>query len=260
MMACEKVIDVDLNEADPTMVIESAITTENVPFTALLTKSSSYFDSSEETAVNNATVVLSDDSGNSEILSYINNGVYQSNNVTGVSGRRYTLTVESDEKTYTGSVNLPKKVEIDSAWVEKDEIAGGGFGSPNDFETYSVFCSFKDPANVENYYQFIIFINGEEISGFRGKYSLSDDENFDGRDFTYAEVGLPILPGDQITFQLNTLDFSTYDYYSTLNDIIGGGGGGQGSPTPANPNTNLSNGAAGYFGAYTISEKSVIAL
>ena len=52
-----------------------------------------------------------------------------------------------------------------------------------------------------------------------------------------------------------TLDLATYDYYRTLFSILEGG---LGTPNPANPETNLSNGALGYFGACTISRDTIV--
>ena len=53
-----------------------------------------------------------------------------------------------------------------------------------------------------------------------------------------------------------SIDKSTYDYYRTLADLL------YTNPffgsTPANPNTNLSNGALGYFGSYSSSFKTLV--
>ncbi len=68
---------------------------------------------------------------------------------------------------------------------------------------------------------------------------------------------------DTITVELLSINEETYIYYKTLINIVGGntGGGPAGQlsgPTPANPESNLSNGAMGYFSAYTVSTDTII--
>ena len=63
------------------------------------------------------------------------------------------------------------------------------------------------------------------------------------------------VPGDTVVVELQTLDRATYDYYRTLFPILDGG---LGTPNPANPESNLSNDALGYFGACTISRDTII--
>jgi len=63
------------------------------------------------------------------------------------------------------------------------------------------------------------------------------------------------FPLDTVVVELQTLDLSTYDYYRTLFSILDGG---LGNPNPANPESNLSNDALGYFGAFTISRDTIV--
>ena len=49
------------------------------------------------------------------------------------------------------------------------------------------------------------------------------------------------------------LDRSTFDYYRTLVDVIDGGG-----VAPSNPISNMEGGALGYFGAFSITEDSIV--
>jgi hypothetical protein len=63
--------------------------------------------------------------------------------------------------------------------------------------------------------------------------------------------------GDTVWVDLLSIDKASYDYFNTLNNILTS----DRSPTslaPANPNTNLTNGALGYFAAYSISSRMII--
>jgi hypothetical protein len=65
---------------------------------------------------------------------------------------------------------------------------------------------------------------------------------------------------DTAIVELLTLDKSTYDYYSTLSNVLTEGDTGPPMmmTTPANPNSNLSNGALGYFGAFAVRSDSIV--
>ena len=82
-----------------------------------------------------------------------------------------------------------------------------------------------------------------------------DDENTNGN---YIDIPLFIRSfeiGDTIDLSLLNIDEKSYDYLLTLNTIIGNG---QPSAAPANPNSNFSNGALGYFAIYNGETKQII--
>jgi hypothetical protein len=49
------------------------------------------------------------------------------------------------------------------------------------------------------------------------------------------------------------IDKGVYEYYSTLREILGGAG--PSTASPANPTSNISGGAMGYFSAFTVARK-----
>jgi hypothetical protein len=55
--------------------------------------------------------------------------------------------------------------------------------------------------------------------------------------------------------QLISLDSAVYEYYKTFTELVNTN---PGSAAPANPNSNLSNGALGYFSAWSSDTMSVI--
>jgi hypothetical protein len=70
-------------------------------------------------------------------------------------------------------------------------------------------------------------------------------------------AGNNVKIGDTIIVELLSIDKAAYDYFNTLKDILSS----DRSPTslsPANPNTNVSNGALGYFAAFTIDTKTIV--
>ena len=66
-----------------------------------------------------------------------------------------------------------------------------------------------------------------------------------------------IKTGDEVTIEMQCLDEPIYQYWYTLR--TGGGDGNENTASPANPITNITGGALGYFSAHTISRQTVIA-
>ena len=251
--SCEKVIEIDLKDTTPRLVIEGNITSEPGPYTVYLSKSGSYFDYSTLERVENGVITITDEDGNAEVLNEVSPGIYQTENIQGKENTNYSIQVVSEGETYNAEEYLPNKVEIDTMFFEKDEP--GSFGNDQNTITYSIYCVFADPGETADYYRFFYFVNGiQEEAGF-GTYLVTDDELFNGNIFPVRFAGREVVPGDTVRIELQTTGFNTFEYFRTLNDAISGGTIGS---TPYNPITNLDNDALGYFGAYNISAKEVV--
>jgi hypothetical protein len=113
-----------------------------------------------------------------------------------------------------------------------------------------IHCFFKDPLE-KNFYRIKVFKN-DSIN--TENYRLFDDQYTNG-EHTEIRVAFASEPANY-RVELISLDKSTYGYYRTLEDLLNT------NPffgsTPANPDTNLSNGALGYFGACAISTKTIV--
>jgi hypothetical protein len=249
--SCEKVIDIDLKEAEPKLVIEGRISTNSGPYRINLSTSGGYFDTTAIQAVSNGLLTITDESGNIETLIEVENGVYETQNFQAFEETKYKLDVEVDGKLYQAEVYLPNIVNIISMEVVESSFIG--FGNNADSQ-YDVKILFTDPIETEDYYMFSIYRNGVlDRSNFR-PYAITDDTPFNGLTFTVTVPRVTALPGDEIFVELHSIDFNTYEYFRTLNDVIGGGMGS----TPYNPIGNISNGALGYFGSFATDSDSKI--
>ena len=251
LTACEDVIEIDLDNIEPKLVIEAVITDQTVQQTVKLTKTGDYFEPGIYPTVSYANVILSDDMGNSEILSEVNLGIYQSTNLQGTTGIVYKLSVEVEDINYTAISEMPIKVNIDTLSTEFFEA------TPRFDEGYMVKCHFIDPAGINNYYRFKVYENGVLLNN-SSDFVLSDDKIFDGNQAQMPLRMKTFQINDTVTVELLSLNKDTYDYYNTLIEGSSGPGGGMSGSTPANPVSNISNGAMGYFGVYTISSKTII--
>lgn len=261
LTSCEDVIDIELQNTTPQLVIESLITENISPVEVKITKSVDFYEPSEYDNISKAIVNISDSRGNSEQLTETVDGIYQSSQISGIPGVTYYLSVETGGITYTATSSMPEKVNLDSLEYELSE-------TPRHIG-YLVKLYFSDPAGIDNYYRIRIFENGEPfVDGERAmnEIILWDDKIFDGKN-----VHIPCKTGgklfdvnDTITIQLESIGKETYQYYNTLKNAIAQGTSivgksmMEGAAAPANPETNLNNGALGYFGAITVSEKTII--
>jgi len=251
LFGCQKVINVNLVEAAPSLVIEGLITDSVGPYMVKISKSGSFFNQPVLPPVSNATVVISDNTGIVDTLKEKLPGIYFTSKVQGIVGRTYTLVVSSQNHSYSGSSTMPGHVDIDTLILKKGQSQGFGFGGHGQNETrVDINCIFSDPAD-KNFYRIKVYTND---STSVENYKLYDDQYTNG-EVTDLEVRRANV-GDISLVELISLDKYTYNYYRTLRDLI------HTNPifgsTPANPNTNLTNGALGYFGACSISSKVII--
>ncbi len=247
--SCQKVIDVDLNEANPKVVIEANYTAEDSTVAVVVSKTANYFGSNAPTKLNNAVITITDQSGVSTNVPLIGDGFYELNNYIPAFNSTYTLTVSVDEEIYSASCTLNPVVPLEDITYE---YTPGFFGSGDGYVSY---LNFYDPANVINHYIVVITENGEELNK-PAEFILQDDVLTDGN-----LVERPLFTGelfqigDEIGFELRSVDEVIYDYYAELQSVAGGG---QSSAAPANPTSNWGNEALGYFSAYSNNRKSVI--
>jgi hypothetical protein len=249
-LSCQKVIDIDLNSSDPKMVIEAEISDQSF-CRVKLSQTVNFDESNTFPAVKGAVIIISDNFGNSELLTEVSEGNYTGTSLQGVSGRIYTMEVTASGKTYTAVSSMPPPVNIDTL-VAETSVAHG----PMSGKTY-VNVKYQDPAEMNNYYRFIQIINGVPENDI----FISEDRLQDGQIITTPifnpNSNSNLYPGDTVTIQLLTIDVKVYDYFRTLLETMGGGRASS-AALPANPLTNFNNGALGYFSAHSIRTKSII--
>jgi len=242
--SCQKIVNIDLNSSAPKYVIEGVITDSTGPFHVQLTRSGSYFNQPILPPVSDAVIIISDDKGNTDTLKEKQAGLYFTSKISGIPGYNYSLKVITDNNQFEASTSMKSHVNIDSLSVEKTQGTGGKL-------RLRVMCHFHDPANEKNYYRIKFYTNGKSNSD---NYRLYDDQYTNGEKIDFRAGGVEL--GDTAVVELMSIDKKAFDYFHTLDEIL------RTNPffgsTPANPNTNLTNGALGYFAAYAVSFKSII--
>jgi hypothetical protein len=250
--SCEKVISVDLNTANPKPVFEAYMENDSTCYVKA-TWTSSYYDNSPSPIIPNATMTISDQNGNNEVLTYEGNGIYKGSSLIGIIGLTYTLSINLDGNNYTASSIMNPLIPIDSFTILPSNgfFGGGGSGPPKFF----VFANYTDAANYKNYYAVQTTYNdttGTSVTDYR----ITDDALSDGISTRTFTTFNRFEQGDTLSVQLASIDYATHLYFKTLQDAIAGAGFA--SAAPANPTTNFSGGALGYFGAWSKDTKQFI--
>jgi len=245
LTSCEKVIDLDLDDDTGKMVVEGAITDVLSMQTVKLSRNVSFTETNDYPAVSAAEVKISDQTGKTYTLTETSPGLYSYGPLAATAGNVYTLTVKADGKTYTSRSTMPALVALDSI-TDKN--------NPFEDDQKEITVHFRDPAGVRNQYRFVLFINGVQA---KIVFNVNDDFS-DGRNVNYVlrDMDDDIKSGDTITVEMQCIDQAVYTYWYTLSQQASNGPSG--GAAPANPPSNLSNNALGYFSANTTQIKSII--
>lgn len=242
--SCTKVIHIDLNNADPKLVIEGNITDQAGPYFVSLTKSIAFEASNNFPGVSGAFVTITDNNGVTDTLSETQQGTYQTHQLTGIPGHTYTLHVQVDGKTYTAQSSMPLKVNLDSVGFLKSDFGS----SPSGKDTVFVpVPRFLDPPVFGNYYRFKLITRDTIDNGIY----VDSDNLINGLPYQRPIFSndLQCKRGDSLVLEMQCINRSIYDYFFSLNESIGNGPGG--GATPSNPVSNISGDALGYFSAHT---------
>jgi hypothetical protein len=238
--SCKKVINVDLNNAAPQIVIEGIVTNSSAA-QVTISKSVKFSENNSFPAVTGAIVTIADNLNHSYILSETQPGVYTNSILTGVSGLTYQLTVNTGGITYTATSVMPIQVPLDTLLT--DQIAFGN-------KTIKIVePQYSDPAAFANYYWFV-----ETIKQTVNKKIFVWDDNLTNGGISnrpLIENDSTINSGDTIQVEMRCIDKNIYRYLRGLEDLQNN------ASTPANPDTNISGGALGYFSAHTRQVKKV---
>ena len=248
LTSCEEVIEIELDYMKPKLVIEGVINDNQCIIK--LTKTTDYFNQKINPTVSDAVITLTDSAGTIVIFNEIEPGIYMENSLQAKPKIIYTLNILSEGEEYVAKATVPEKVNINS-------LTSQYYSESIFYEVgYVVSCHFLDPGEFRNFYRLKTYNISDST---KAKYSkdIYIDDLFNGNrvDLTWSYNVYQEF--DTVVVELYTLDAPTYEYYKTLFPISGGSEM-QSMTTPANPNTNISNGALGYFGAYTISRDTII--
>ncbi|WP_217602916.1 DUF4249 family protein [Chitinophaga sp. GbtcB8] len=245
LLSCTKVVEVDLETAEPELVIDASIdwvkgTTGNEQKIKLSTTTGYY--STTFPTVSGADIVIT----NSEntVFSFIENpgtGEYICSNFHPVIGENYTLKVVLNGEIYTATETCIEVPDIENNIEQNDK---GGFGG----DEVEIKYYYQDNGNEDNYYLHRIL---SPVSAFPD-YKAKDDGKSQGNLMQEYFSDKVLKAGDMINIRLYGISRRYYDYFRKLLAASGAQNGPfQTAPGSVRGNiinqTHFANFAYGYF-------------
>jgi len=233
LISCEDVIEVELNDAQPKLVIDASIdwlkgTNGNMQ-EIKLSLSAPFFDNQVPPA-NGAEIKIT----NSENVEFIfleegETGIYRCSNFIPKIEETYTLTINYNEEEFIATETLKSVAEID--FIEQNNE--GGFTG----EDIELKAFYTDPPNVENYYFFEFSTDNAVIPDLE----VYDDEFTDGNQIFGFFSEEDLASGDFVNIRNHGVSEQFYQFMFILLQQTSEGGGGPFETQPATVRGNCFN-------------------
>ncbi len=243
LTACEKEVDINLRSSEQKYVIEGELS--NIPGESKvrITTTLDFGQNDPFPVVRGAIVTITDNALNQTVtLEESSGGYYSAYELTGIEGRVYSMTVKIGSSVFTAVSEMPYFVTLDSLSQQPYSEQATQIGTDNYIQIYP---HYKDPFNFRNFYQFVVARNDTLVKDI----FIRNDSAFNGSSSPFP-IWVKAKRGDVVTVDLQCIDKNVYKYLFGLNENIY-----QSTATPANPESNISNGALGFFKAHTSHKK-----
>ncbi|MDT8347809.1 MAG: DUF4249 domain-containing protein [Flavobacteriaceae bacterium] len=204
-VACEDVISLDLDTAEPKLVIEAMLKLfeDGSKDVSIRITETAPFLSEDIPRITDAQVRIIDDLGAVFTYNHIQNGLYFPNNdFSPQPDRTYRLEVLYDNQLYIAEAGLDAGVGIDFVEQSND---GGFSGDDVQLEFF-----FTDPGDEANYYFF------ELLSEKGNVFDAADDQFFNGNQVNTLFVQEDLEAGDEVLFRITNGDRAFFDFIFTL--------------------------------------------
>ena len=241
--SCEKVIHLDLNEAEKKYVIEANVTDQPGTAELLLSQTKNFDDNNDIIGVSGALVTVKEEGGPLTTFTETSPGHYEAPNLVGSTGKTYDLSVTIGTSVFTATSTMPVRVNLDTIYTTDELLVS---------ETHKIVnVEYQDPPGRGNSYRFIQYVNGLKEK----QIFAQNDDYTDGRLNISKLFYLPngdstkIKSGDSVRIDMLCIDPRVYKYWFSLSSNTNGDNN---QVTPANPVTNIEGGALGYFSAHTL--------
>lgn len=236
LISCEDVIDPNLQNADPVLVVDAFINNKVEDQVIRLSMTQPYLSQSAPPVVSGATVTVTYDGGTLNFIEDVAEpGAYKwstdeatSEEVFGEIGRNYTLTVVVNGQTFEAFSKINRTVAIDSITFEEDDSP---FYPENSY--IGQFWA-KEPAGTGDTYWIRTYKNGVLLSkpseiNIAYDAGFSPGGSFDGitfippiRDINPTEVDEddePLSPyeiGDSVYVEIHSITYQSFTFLSQV--------------------------------------------
>lgn len=265
--SCETVVELELNEGDKTLVVESYLEFSDTTDTGLarvyLTESSNFYGNTSPNVVSNATILINDTYVLDEDPDSL--GYYISNTPIPYFGEEtFDIDIVADidgvEGHWMASNDFTNVPKIDTIYYDYLQAE-----PPFQDEGYYVLIKFNDPVEEQNFYHLTVLIDDTlsfELNGGTKRSLILRDEYSNGSDFKFIVNDEPLKEGQTLKLILSSITEDMYYYYFNMYTLLTETSG-IGSPPPfplygnvVSLNDNFSN-ALGNFQVRSTSVKEI---
>ena len=229
LAACERVVDVDVDEGPRRLVVEARLervlgavgSTQSIR----LSTTGSYFSQSLPPAARGAVVRVTDDLGNvTPFAESSTPGTYATTALTVQRGRTYTLRIDWEGQRFEGAERTMAVTPIDSLYF--DAPKPGRFSGEDGVRAT---IDTRDPAGEKNFYLWDQFVDGRRLLGPDSSFKLriiAPDDAVDGKPVLgfqpYEGIDIPV--GSTVLVRQIGISEATYRYYFALSDQVSADG------------------------------------
>ncbi|MCB0762396.1 MAG: DUF4249 domain-containing protein [Flavobacteriales bacterium] len=260
LQSCTERIDIELNDDNTQrLVVEGWISDQERRHEVELSLTTSYFYEQEAPRATGAVVTISNEE-ESWTLTEDEPGIYRTPLIAPPAAQWYTLEVQYQGETYTATSWMRPVAPIDSLYVRNFDPYEE-YGIPDD-PYYSVRLWTQELAGQGDAYMWKTFVNNDPVRDTLRELSFVTDGLYDGVyvadiEIDYLDIETEAQIGDTVFVEQWNIGTEAYDIFVGIMNETAWNGGLFDSP-PANVQTNMSNGALGYFGAAGLSVKQTI--
>jgi hypothetical protein len=242
-VSCTDVVDLDLNEAAPRLVIDATmeLDADGVTTSTVALSRTAGFYVEENPLVEDAIVTITDANGQQFTLPHTEDGIYTSTALDVLDNVDYTLTVIDQGSTFTSTQQLVRTVPI----IDFQQETISGFGD----DLVRITAFFNDPEGQGNFY---LFEYNDELNE---QVDIGSDEFTDGNRSPTIFFLEDFEVGMSAVVEIKGINQRCFNFYETLFQQSDGGGPFDAQPATVKGNiVNTTNPDEFPFGYFRISE------
>lgn len=252
VVACEDVIEVEVADSEPILVVDAWISDELKDQKITLSLSQEFFNANATPRISDATVSLSSSTGSTYEFEHSSNGEYvwaHNSETLGNTGDQFTLSIMWNNVMYTATSELNRVPNLDSISQEfrTDELFGGD----------GIYCEFfaRDPAGRGDAYWIKTFKDGAYLNR-PSEMNIAVDAAFDGGSGIDGLIFIPPIrelvnpiddeflvvpwnPGEEIRVEIHAINLEAFQFLEIARDQMTNGQNGIFALPLANTRTNL---------------------
>ncbi len=221
LVACEDVIDLKVNNAQPLMIVEGWLSNKRSDQFVKLYLAKPINGAGSYTPVSGASVHLRSSAGLNALLTESSPGAYKLPATRVAEGVTYNLSIDSEYGSYEASTTVNRmSLTIDSLRFQYNEksIAYSESG-------YYPYISGQEKLGKGDYMILKVYRNGKFLTRARD-LNIIEDRFIDGNYLMNSELDIdsPFVENDRVKIEVWSLDEQAFDFWTDIRQQLLNGG------------------------------------